>query len=190
MPTVYQGMYNPLTRDIERELMPCLKELDINFYSFNIIAGGLLTGKYKSYDLINDCDKLIYKGRFHGSNVKAAKVYRNRFWKESYFNGLNIINNALLKEKTDNNNEITMLEATMRWMQHHSMLKNMDGVILGASSLKHFDQNLKALQNKEKLPENIVKAFDEAWQLCKNDVPSYFKDENWAKQMTDNKDKK
>ena len=31
-PTVYQGMYNALTRDVERELFPCLENFNIAFY--------------------------------------------------------------------------------------------------------------------------------------------------------------
>ena len=177
IPSVYQGMYNALTREVEFELFACLKRFDIKFYAFNILAGGLLTGKYKSYDLINDCDKLIEKGRFHGKNIVAAKRYRGRFWKKSYFDGIDIIKQALLKEK----NDISLVEASMRWMQHHSMLTSNDGVILGASSSKHFDENLNALTIDKPLPQSIVDAFNNAWSLCKKDVPPYFKDENVGK---------
>eukprot|EP00282_Hemiselmis_andersenii_P018676 CAMPEP_0172027504 /NCGR_PEP_ID=MMETSP1041-20130122/17033_1 /TAXON_ID=464988 /ORGANISM="Hemiselmis andersenii, Strain CCMP439" /LENGTH=203 /DNA_ID=CAMNT_0012683405 /DNA_START=163 /DNA_END=771 /DNA_ORIENTATION=- len=31
-PTVYQGMYNAVTRDVEKELLPCLRKLGIAFY--------------------------------------------------------------------------------------------------------------------------------------------------------------
>ncbi|KAF9406071.1 hypothetical protein BGZ76_006423, partial [Entomortierella beljakovae] len=37
LPTVYQGMYNAITRDVVRELLPCLKALDIAFYAYNPI---------------------------------------------------------------------------------------------------------------------------------------------------------
>ena len=73
VPTIYQGMYNPITREIEHELINCLRHLNINFYSFNILAGGLLTGKHKNYQLIDDCDNKIEKGRFHGTHIKSAE---------------------------------------------------------------------------------------------------------------------
>ena len=38
-PTVYQGRYSVLTRDIEPELMPCLKKLGIIFYAYNPLCG-------------------------------------------------------------------------------------------------------------------------------------------------------
>ena len=47
VPTVYQGMYNPLTRSVEVELLPALAKLGIAFYAYNPLCGGLLTGKHK-----------------------------------------------------------------------------------------------------------------------------------------------
>ncbi len=32
-PSVYQGMYNGLTRDVERELFPCLRALNMAFFA-------------------------------------------------------------------------------------------------------------------------------------------------------------
>lgn len=65
LPSVYQGMYNAFTRDVERELFPALRRLNIAFYacimlsselladmrSDNPLAGGILTGRYKYDDL-------------------------------------------------------------------------------------------------------------------------------------------
>lgn len=46
-PTVYQGMYNGITRQVEMELFPCLRRLGIRFLCYNPLAGGLLTGKHR-----------------------------------------------------------------------------------------------------------------------------------------------
>lgn len=32
---MYQGMYNAMTRDVERELLPALKQLGMSFYAYN-----------------------------------------------------------------------------------------------------------------------------------------------------------
>ncbi|CAM9971771.1 unnamed protein product [Hapterophycus canaliculatus] len=37
-PAVYQGMYNALTREVERELLPALKKLGMRFYAYNPLA--------------------------------------------------------------------------------------------------------------------------------------------------------
>ena len=50
-PVVYQGMYNCLTRMVETELLPCIRKYGMSFYSFNPLAGGILTGKHKRDDI-------------------------------------------------------------------------------------------------------------------------------------------
>ena len=35
VPTVYQGLYNALNRDVEDELFPCLRNYGISFYAYN-----------------------------------------------------------------------------------------------------------------------------------------------------------
>ena len=157
-------MYNPLTRSVERELFPCLKKYGIGFYAYNPLAGGLLTGKHKQNDTIAD-------GRFKGDS-KWAKAYRDRFWKDSYFNGIKLIDEALIKEY---NGKVNLVEATFRWLQHHSKLDANDGVILGASTMNHFEENMKGLQCKEPLAQSVVDAFEQAWQACKGDCPKYFR---------------
>ena len=161
-------MYNPLTREVEKELFPCLRNFNIVFYAYNPLAGGVLTGKHKYEELENNS---IKEGRFYG-NVKWAKAYRNRYWKKCYFDGLSLIEKSLNEEY---NGKVNIVEATLRWMQHHSKLKQNDGVILGASSMSHFKENMKALLNKEPLNDNVVKAFDQAWNLCKPECPTYFR---------------
>lgn len=43
-------MYNAITRDVERELFPCLRRLGMRFYGYNPLAGGMLTGKHVRYE--------------------------------------------------------------------------------------------------------------------------------------------
>ena len=57
----------------------------------------------------------------------------------------------------------------------HSKLSNGDGVIMGPSTLKYYKQNLSALECKDNLHDDVVKAFDEAWKLSKGDCPVYFR---------------
>lgn len=38
-PSVYQGMYNAVTREVERELLPALKRLGMSFYAYNPLVG-------------------------------------------------------------------------------------------------------------------------------------------------------
>lgn len=58
---------------------------------------------------------------------------------------------------------------------HHSKLdaKNGDTVIIGASSTKHLEDNLRDFE-KGPLPEDVVVALDEAWGKTKGVVNNYY----------------
>ena len=157
-PTVYEGIYNPLTRKAETELDAALNNFGMRFYAYNPLAGGLLTGRYSSFDTAPT------DGRFtHRPN------YQNRYWKKSYFDAVDLITEASEK------NGITIIEATYRWLAYHSMLSGErgDAVIIGASKLHHLKQNMDAVKAGA-LPTDVVEAFEKAWQLTKGDSPEYF----------------
>ena len=71
LPSVYQGMYNPITRDIERESIPALQKLGISFYAYNPLCGGLLTGKHNFESMESSSGT-----RFDKSN----EMYLSRYW--------------------------------------------------------------------------------------------------------------
>lgn len=157
-PTIYQGIYNPLTRKAETELNACLDHYGMRFYAFNPMAGGLLTGRYGKFeDAPTD-------GRFtHRPN------YQGRYWKKSYFDAVEIIKSAAEKHG------ITSIEATYRWLAYHSMLNGDrgDGILIGASKMSHLKQNMESVE-KGPLPDDVLAAFEEAWNISKKDSPEYF----------------
>ena len=157
-PTVFEGIYNPLTRKAETELNACLDHFGMRFYAYNPMAGGLLTGRYGRFeDAPTD-------GRFtHRPN------YQNRYWKRSFFEAVD-----LLKAECEKNG-ITIIEAVYRWLAYHSMLdaRRGDAIIIGASKLDHLKQNMEAV-NAGELPESVVDAFAKAWEITKADSPEYF----------------
>ncbi|XP_036602848.1 aflatoxin B1 aldehyde reductase member 3-like [Trichosurus vulpecula] len=167
VPTVYQGMYNSITREIERELFPCLRHFGLRFYAFNPLAGGLLTGKYK----YEDKDKEQPVTRFFGRPVSA--MYHKRYWKVNHFQAIALVEKALAAAYGAN--PPSMTSAALRWMYHHSKLQGAlgDAVILGMTSLQQLQQNLAAAEEGPLEPE-VVKAFDEAWNLVAHDCPDYF----------------
>ncbi|KAM9736892.1 aflatoxin B1 aldehyde reductase member 3-like isoform 2-T2 [Dama dama] len=114
-PTVYQGMYNATTRQVEAELLPCLRRFGLRFYAYNPLAGGLLTGRYK----YEDKDGKQPEGRFFGNSW--AEVYRNRYWKEHHFEGIALVEKAL--QAAYGSRAPSMTSAALRWMYHHSQLQ-------------------------------------------------------------------
>lgn len=158
-PTVYQGMYNALCRNVEPELFPAIRALGMRFYAFNPLAGGLLTGKHLHFE---DAPE---PGRF-----ARLESYRKRYWKQSYFDAVDEIRKACDAE------HIPMVEAAYRWLCNHSMLdvSKGDGILLGASKIAQMDQNLEAVK-KGVLPQSILDAMDGAWEIARPDSPAYFK---------------
>ncbi|KAF8061521.1 Aldo/keto reductase [Lyophyllum atratum] len=162
-PTAYQGVYNAVHRNVEPELFPCLRKFGISFYEFNPLGGGLFTGRYSSID-----DVAEPGSRFDGEQFQG-KSYRIRYWNEQYFQALAVIRTAAEAH------ELTLPEVALRWISHHSLLSRNQGdaVLIGASRLKHIEQNLVDLE-KGPLPDDVVKVLDEAWLIAQPQASTYF----------------
>eukprot|EP00929_Paragymnodinium_shiwhaense_P067950 TRINITY_DN34154_c0_g1_i1.p1 TRINITY_DN34154_c0_g1~~TRINITY_DN34154_c0_g1_i1.p1 ORF type:complete len:408 (-),score=83.50 TRINITY_DN34154_c0_g1_i1:20-1243(-) len=199
-PTVYQGMYNMITRDVERELIPVLREFGMKFYVYNPLAGGLLSGRYST---LADMEKAT-AGRFSSEELrKTAALYRARYAKEQLLQAVNIMRSACepAKSSTDSasgNVEETVTEVdgikvrviveekgpqakgldlpnvALRWLLHHSLLEKGDGIILGISKNEHLAANLGAW-HCEALPAAVVEAAESAWEAAKPACEPYFR---------------
>lgn len=161
LPTVYQGMYNCITRDVEKELFLALKKLNIRFYAYNPLCGGLLTGKHKPQD-----DSASQGTRFDASN----SLYRGRYWKDQYFKAINLIQEACAQEGLE------ISDCSLRWLVHHSGLlpDRGDGVIVGASSVAHLRSNLVACESPP-LPPKVLDAIENAWTITRPVCEKYFR---------------
>ncbi|WVF73219.1 hypothetical protein IAT40_008038 [Kwoniella sp. CBS 6097] len=167
-PTLYQGMYNTLARGAEPELLPVLRRFKLDWVVYNPIAGGLLSGKYKSVDPPKD-------GRF-GTESSTGDNYRKRYFRQAAFDALAVI------EKAIEPHGLTMVETALRWIIHHSELKlaakgGNDGILIGVSSFSQLESNLKDLE-KGPLPDDVVKALDEAWLIAKASAVPYWHGNN------------
>ena len=180
LPTAYQGMYNAVTRMVEDELFPCLRKFGISFYAYNPLAGGLLSGKHK-YEQI-ETGSIQKGGRFSGKTGWAV-TYKQRFWQKSKFDGIELVKQELGKAygyNEDGKLKVNMVDASLRWLMKHSLLREGDGVIMGPSTVKYYTENLKAMENDDDLDENVVNAFDEAWRMSKGECPLYFRPNTFA----------
>ena len=148
-PSVYQGLYNPLNRAVEDELIPLLHQHGCSFVAYNPLAAGLLAGKH-----LSQTD--VLPGRF-----RKNPNYLPRFYTDANFRAVQVIREACEKEG------LTMIEATYRWLLCHSALTAKDGLLLGASSLAQLDENMAACGTGEPLPAAVVQAMDEAWAITK-----------------------
>lgn len=176
-------MYNGITRQVETELFPALDRLDISFYAYNPLAGGMLTGKYNKQNTVAINDN----SRFNTVSFWGQK-YRERYMQDIQFQAIDLIKQACMEASN-----IELSHASLRWLLYHSKLSaaKSDCVILGASKLDHFESNIKPFihysRNKNSnddssnnnsnrnasnnqviegpLPPSVVEAFDRAWDM-------------------------
>jgi aflatoxin B1 aldehyde reductase len=162
-PTVYQGLYHALQRNIEAELLPCLHHYGIALYAFQPLAGGFLTGRYQR------TQTEFEPGSRFDPKILQGVVNHNRYWNDSYFDAMDII--RPLAEK----HGFTVAEVALRWLEYHSELRNehRDAIVVGASSVQHLVENLADLE-KGPLPENLIREFETAWQKVKAVAPKYW----------------
>jgi len=165
MPAVYQGLYNALHRKVEDELVPCLRQYGISLYCFNPLAGGFLTGKFKRDQ---DDEDVEAGGRFDPKRLQG-QLHRGRYWNDAMFDAIDVLKPVAEKHG------LTESQCALRWLTHHSMMSNEkgDAVIIGASSTKHLNENLKAL-DEGPLPEEVVEALNLGWERIRGPPLKYW----------------
>ncbi|KAL1297457.1 hypothetical protein AAFC00_004984 [Neodothiora populina] len=163
-PSIYQGMYNAITRSLDAELIPACRRYGLDIVIYNPIAGGIFSGKYKSSDVPTE-------GRYSDSVGKMGQMYRARYFKDATWEALRVIEPVVKKHN------LTMVETAFRWCVHHSGLNikdgGRDGIIMGVSSLDQLKTNLADCE-KGPLPEEVVKALDDGWLITKATTPNYW----------------
>ena len=61
---------------------------------------------------------------------------------------------------------MTPIEVAIRWIAHHSALRDEDGIILGASKEKQVRETV-AMIEKGPLPEEVLKTTEKLWSAVK-----------------------
>jgi len=155
-PTVYQGLYNVLSRANEEKLFPVLRKHGISFYAYSPLAGAFLTE--------SDASKLA---RFDPERP-VGQMYRKHYFKDSHFKALELLREAAAKH------DFTVSELALRWINHHSQLsgaKN-DAIITGGSKIGNLEASFTSLE-KPALPADVLKIAEEVWEIVKGDAASY-----------------
>ncbi len=121
-----QAYYTIAGRDLERELLPLLKDQHIGLMVWSPLAGGLLSGKY-SRNKEKDAE-----GR--RVNFDFPPVNRDR--------AFDIIDELQLMAKTKNT---TVAGLALAWLLHQPAVTT---VIIGANKMEQLDDNLKSVDLK------------------------------------------
>lgn len=155
LPTVYQGGYNAVQRGNEKTLLPLLRQYGISFYSWGSLCGGALA---------KPIDDILSPAK--GSRYEALPILGDMFLKDKIVAAIRKLT------ATCQENNLTILEASIRWIKFHSALGDDDAMILGASSDRQLENNLKLLENGP-LTDTIVKAYEDMWENIKDVAPGY-----------------
>ncbi len=144
-PIVEQPQYNLLVRErVEKEYQPLYEKYGMGLTTFSPLASGVLSGKYN-------------KGIPEDSRLGRFEMIRK--WMQE---------RGILSEKTfakleklqtvANQLDCTLAQLSIAWC-----LKNprVSSVILGASKIEQFEENVKAAQVKEKLTDEVMKRIEE-----------------------------
>ena len=139
-----QSPYNLITRDIENELLPCCASEGIGVMVYNPLASGLLTGKY---DLSKPPEA---NTRFGGA--KTGPVEKKRYWFPINFQAV-----SHLKQIADTHGR-SLTQFSLAWILNNPLITS---TLIGVSSVKQLEENMKALDIKLATEEN--QACDEVW---------------------------
>lgn len=143
--TVVEPRYNLLFRMIEEELLPLAIEENIGVISYNPLAAGLLTGKYKQEESI--------EGTRFALGGSTGALYHERYWQNAQFEAVETYREWCKKEGLD------MISTAIKWVLQQ---KGITSVLLGASKVSQMDASLAAA-HQDDLTDEQLKFLDQLW---------------------------
>ncbi len=152
-PVLTQNVYNLITRGLEAELAPFLREHGLGLAIYNPIAGGLLTGKHRSGTPAENT-------RFSNN-----QMYYNRYWSDENFTAVEKLSEIA------SGSGMSMLELSMRWCASQPVVTS---VISGVSRLEQIGQNIAALEGGP-LDKDIIEACDDVWHSLAGTRFAYYR---------------
>ena len=105
-PSVYQGLYNPLSRSVEYEVLPACKMLGIVFYAYSPLAGGVLARSASSNRAGYRAGMTALIGGRGDAGAAAADT------------AMDLVEAACAAASPP----LTVRDAAFRWFFHHSAL--------------------------------------------------------------------
>lgn len=154
-PTYYQGMYNIICRKVE-EVFPFLEEHSMEFWGYNPLAGGLLTGKYQ-----NSKKNELPNNRFHNNSI-----YQNIFWNQDLLDNLEMYF-PYKKEAA--------LRHSYSWLLHNSFIKKgQHKLVLGASTEYQLKENLQTINSSQPLTKRELDVINTLYSNVQSTSPNYY----------------
>lgn len=133
---LYQGRYNLFNREPEEEgILQQAQEAGSGFIAFSPLAQGLLTDRYLN------------------GIPEDSRIARGGFLKKEALTPATLTKIKALNEVASERGQ-TLAEMALAWLLKDEMVTS---VIVGASSVKQLDANLKTLKNIQFTPEELAK---------------------------------
>jgi len=143
-----QPRYNLLFRMIEEELVPmCLSE-GIGIIPYNPLAGGMLTGRYRTGQQVEANSRFALSGV-----LKAGELYQDRYWQTPIFSAIEKYRIWCSDRGYD------MATTAIRWVMQQPGISS---VIVGASRPEQLDVTLAGAEMPA-LDEEDLKFLDQLW---------------------------
>ena len=142
MPVATQNVYNLITRSIDPELVPFLKQYKIGLVVYNPLAGGLLTEKYANKKIHAD------------SRFGTSEIYSKRYWNDENLDAWDMLHRVASEAG------ITMVQLAMRWLLSGGKV---DSIITGFTSMEQLKQNIASIEGGA-LPADIMAECDKVWE--------------------------
>ncbi|HEY8542832.1 MAG TPA: aldo/keto reductase [Pseudothermotoga sp.] len=139
-PVVEQPQYNMLVRErVEKEYEPIYEKYGMGLTTFSPLASGLLSGKY-------------LQGIPQDSRLAKYEFIRKRF-EDTGLMSEKTFSKILKLKKISEELNCTLSQLAIAWI-----LKNprVSSVILGVSKIEQFDENIKAIEVKQKLSDDVM----------------------------------
>lgn len=146
--SVVQPMYNLLARDVERELLPMCRTMQLEVVVYNPLAGGLLTGKHRPGHPTP------------GTRFDGNPLYQGRYWNEAMFRAVEEFGGLARASGR------TLLALALQWVKAQGV-----GILLGATRAPQLEESLKALDGS--LDEATRRACDEVYARLAGPIPKY-----------------
>ena len=139
-----QPRYNILYRDIEVDLLPLCESQGIGVISYNPLAGGFLSGKYKPGQKPEEGTRFTLG--------TAADRYQARYWQDAQFRAVEELK-AVVQAKG-----LNMVSVAVAWVLNQPAITS---AIIGASNPDQLEANLAAFEVE--FDEELTQACDAAW---------------------------
>ena len=169
-PSCYQGDYNLITRGMETKLLPILRAHSMTFYGFRYVCGSLITARFDDANAttrpLAACfltGKLTNNQttgtRFDPSNPLSTPM-KSLYGADELHVGMKKFVVAVKEHG------LSPAEVAIRWLAHHSALREDDGIILGASRVEQIVETV-GFVGKGLLGKELLGAAEELWEVVR-----------------------